>query len=63
VKIEAHLVAKHALRARARAVGLGHALADHVLHEIFVLAADGAHKGLLDENNFAPSLSGEPILL
>ncbi len=45
VQVEAHLVAKHALRARAGAVSLSHALCGHVLHEIFVLTADGAHKG------------------
>ncbi len=45
VEVKAHLVAKHALGARSGAVGLGNALTGHVLHEIFVLAANGAHKG------------------
>jgi hypothetical protein len=39
------LVPKHALGARTGAVGLSHALRGHVLHEVFVLTADGAHKG------------------
>jgi hypothetical protein len=45
VQVKTHLVAKHALCARAGSVGLGNALCGNVLHEIFVLAADGAHKG------------------
>ncbi len=50
VQIETHLVAKHALGARAGAIGLGNTLAGHVLHEVFVLTADGAHKGNLVKN-------------
>jgi hypothetical protein len=50
VEVKPHLVAKHALGARASAVGLGNALAGHVLHEVFVLTADGAHKGNLVKN-------------
>ena len=45
VKVKAHLVAKHALGARACAVGFGNAVGIHVLHEVFVLTADRAHKG------------------
>lgn len=47
VQIKPHLMAKHALGARSGAVGLGHTVAGHVLHEIFVLAADWAHVGHL----------------
>jgi hypothetical protein len=45
VQIEAHLMAKHALGARAGAVGFSNTVIGHVLHEIFILAANGAHKG------------------
>jgi len=45
VQIEAHLVAKHAFGACAGAVGFGNAVAVHMLHEVFVLAAGRAHKG------------------
>ncbi len=45
VQVKAHLVAKHAFGAGARAVGLGNAVAVHMLHEIFVLTTGGAHKG------------------
>jgi len=47
VQVKAHLVTKHAFGARASAVCFGNAVAVHVLHEVFVLAADGAHKGNL----------------
>ncbi len=50
VQIKAHLVAKHALGARACAVGFGNAMACHMLHEIFVLAAYGAHMECQVEN-------------
>ena len=46
IQVKPHLVAKHALGARASAVGFGNAVLVHVLHEIFVLAADGTHKGI-----------------
>jgi hypothetical protein len=45
VEVKAHLVAKHALGTRSSAVGLGYAMAGHVLHEVFVLTANGAHRG------------------
>jgi len=44
-QIKAHLVAKHALGARASAVRLSNAMLGYVLHQIFVLAANRAHKG------------------
>jgi hypothetical protein len=44
VQIEAHLVAKNAFGARARAVCFGNAMGVDVLHKIFVLATDRAHK-------------------
>ncbi len=47
VQVKAHLVTKHAFGARACAICFGNAVAVHVLHEVFVLAADGAHKGNL----------------
>ena len=40
VQVKPHLVAKHALGARARAVPFGHALRVHMAHEIFVLRTD-----------------------
>ncbi len=51
MEVKPHLVAKHALGARASAVCLGNALASHVLHEVFVLAADGAHRDNLVKNS------------
>ena len=42
VQVKAHLVAKHAARARAGAVALGHAMGVDMAHEIFVLGTDGA---------------------
>ena len=44
VQIETHLVTKHAFGARAGAVGFLHAMCVDVLHEVFVLAANGAWK-------------------
>ena len=41
-QVEAHLVAEHAARAGAGAVGLGDAVVAHVAHEVFVLRADRA---------------------
>jgi hypothetical protein len=49
IEVKPHLVAKHALRARAGSVGLRNAMCSHVLHEIFVLVADRAHKGNLEK--------------
>jgi hypothetical protein len=44
-------VAKHALCACASAVGLGNAVCGYMLHEVFVLTANGAHKGILVKNS------------
>ncbi len=52
IEVKTHLVAKHASGACASAVGLGNAMCSHVLHEIFVLAANGAHKGNLVKNSY-----------
>jgi len=41
-QVKAHLVAKHAARAGARAIGFEHARGVDVAHEIFELAAHGA---------------------
>ena len=45
IQIKAHLVAENAFGACARAVGFGNTMGVDVLHKIFVLAADGAHRG------------------
>ncbi len=45
VQIKTHLITKNAFGASAGAVGFGNTVVVHVLHEVFVLAADGAHKG------------------
>ena len=45
VLVKSHLVTKHAFGACTCAVSLCYAVFVHVLHEIFVLTADGAHKG------------------
>ncbi len=45
VQVKSHLVTKHAFGTCAGAIGLGNPMVVHVLHEIFVLTADGAHKG------------------
>ncbi len=50
VEVKTHLVAKHALGARTGAVSLRNAMAGHVLHEIFVLTANGAHRDNLVKN-------------
>ena len=47
-KIEAHLVAKHAARARAGAVSFGHAVLEHMAHEGFVLV--GGHERYYGES-------------
>ena len=44
VQVKAHLVAKHAFGTGASAVCFGNAVVVHMLHEVFVLAAGGAHK-------------------
>ena len=46
VQVEAHLVAKHAARAGAGAVALGHAVLVHMAHEVFELAAEGTGGGI-----------------
>jgi len=51
VQVKAHLVTKHAFGTRASAVCFGNAVAIHVLHEVFVLAADRAHKANLVKNS------------
>jgi hypothetical protein len=45
VQVEAHLVTKDAFGTCSGAIGLGNPVVIHVLHEIFVLTADGTHKG------------------
>ncbi len=45
VQVKSHLVTEHAFGASTGAVCLSNPMGVHVLHEIFVLAADGAHKG------------------
>lgn len=67
VQVKAHLVTKHAFGARASAVCFGNAVAVHVLHEVFVLAADGAHKGnlvktLLSLNADARNMGSSKVL-
>ena len=42
IEVEAHLVAEHTARSRARAVGFGRAVLEHMAHKGFVLAAHGA---------------------
>ena len=44
VQVEAHLVAKNAFCSSAGAVSFSNTLGVDVLHKIFVLATDGAHK-------------------
>jgi hypothetical protein len=44
VQIETHLVTKHAFGTGPCAVGFLHAMCVDVLHEVFVLAANGAWK-------------------
>lgn len=61
VQIKAHLVAKDTLGTRACAVGFGNAMASHMLHEVFVLAAYGAHKGNWVKIHMI--LSGAPPML
>jgi hypothetical protein len=51
VQIKPHLVAKHTLGACAGSVGFGNALTGHVLHEIFVLAANRAHRAYIVKNS------------
>ena len=51
IQVKAHLITKHAFGAGAGAVGLGNAVVVHVLHEVFVLTANGAHKGILVKNS------------
>jgi len=51
IEVKTHLVAKHALCACASAVGLGNAVRGYMLHEVFVLTANGAHKGILVKNS------------
>ena len=46
IQVKTHLVTKDAFGPGAGAVGLGDTVAVHVLHEVFVLAANGAHKGI-----------------
>lgn len=50
-QIKSHLIAKHAFGPGTGAVGLGNTVFVYVLHEIFVLAADGAHKGMSVKNS------------
>lgn len=45
VQVKPHLIAKHAFGTGTGAIGFDNPMVVHVLHEIFVLAADGAHKG------------------
>ena len=45
-QIKAHLMAKHAARASAGAVTFCHTGREDVAHEVFVLAANRAVKGL-----------------
>ena len=45
IEVKAHLIAKHAARTRAGAVGLGCTMLEHMAHKGFVLAAHGAQVG------------------
>jgi hypothetical protein len=45
VQIEAHLMAKDAFGACSCAISFGYAMGIDVLHEIFVLTANGTHEG------------------
>jgi hypothetical protein len=54
-------VAKHASGTRPCSVGFGNTMASDMLHEVFVLAAYGAHKGNWVKIHM--SLSGAPPML